>query len=217
MVGPCGHDALVVGPCAREVGVQAQLMVVVVVVDVAGVNAEARVMVGEEEEEEEALHETLVHEQRVRGAQAVYSFEAVEGETPHVIAVAVVTLQVVGTVAVQDTTVEQAVEARGENSWMPLHEWEDLRTTVEGRATKRTKQRRDSLGEHLVDSKRGHFVDQEVEAVRAVVEEEEVVATTSSWLFSNAFCVERRKHIEPYRDPEITILTFNRHLPELRL
>jgi hypothetical protein len=158
-------------------------LVVVVVDDVAGATAEARVVVVVVGKDEEALHETRGDEPWpwVRGPPADYSFEAVEEEDLHVIAVAEVALHVVGNVADQDTIVAQAVEAWGVDSWMPLSEWEDLRTEVEGRARKRTKQRRDSLGESLVDSKKGHFVDQEVEAVGAV-EEEEAAATTSSFI-----------------------------------
>jgi hypothetical protein len=171
------------------VGVEAPLVVVVVVVDVAGANAEARGVVGKEEEE--VLHETLAEEPKV-----LYSFEAVQRGNSHEIAVAEVALQVVGNVAVQHTTVEQAVEARDENSWMPLNEWEDSRREVEGRATKRTKQRRHSLVECLVNSRKGHFVDQQVEAVGAGEDEEEAeeeAATTLSYQFSQCFCREAKK------------------------
>jgi hypothetical protein len=186
------------------VGVEAHLVVVVVVVDVAGANAEARVVVGKEEEE--VLHETLAEE-----PPPVYSCEAVERGNSHEIAVMEAALQVVGNVAVQHTTVEQAVEARDENSWMPLNEWEDSRREVEGRATKRTKQRRHSLVECLVNSRKGHFVDQQVEAVGAGEDEEEAeeeAATTLSYQFSNFASAVRRKkskHIEraDNRDPEI--------------
>jgi hypothetical protein len=61
-----------------------------------------------------------------------------------------------------------------------------------------------------VDSRKGHCVDQQVEAVGAVEDEEEAeeeAATTLSYQFSNASAVRRKKskHIEQAdnRDPEI--------------
>jgi hypothetical protein len=101
--------------------VEAHLMAVVV--DVAGADAEARVVVGEKEDE--ALHETLPDEPWVLVPASVHLFEAAEGEAPHMIAMVEVALQAVDNVAFQDTIAEQAVEAWGEHSWMPLNEWED--------------------------------------------------------------------------------------------